>query len=105
VPVRLRTQGAFNDAPSSPKRQKSPPLVSTGLAGLLSKTADYYSDEGASSVAMHTGVCCSLHPADFDLPSDESVGDISSEDDHSPDAGAGLSLLQAAQNCERLLAQ
>lgn len=51
VPVRLRTQGAFHVAPSSPNRHKSPPLNGIGLAGLLSKTADYYSDEGAPGAA------------------------------------------------------
>jgi hypothetical protein len=33
------------------------------------------------------------------------VEEISSEDEHSPDARGGLSLLQAAQNRERSLSQ
>jgi hypothetical protein len=46
VPARLRTQGAFDAAPSSPPRQQSPPPTGAGLVGLLCKMADAGSDDG-----------------------------------------------------------
>jgi hypothetical protein len=100
VPVRLRTQGAFNGAPSSPPRQESPPPGGIGLVALLSKKGHYDSDDGAFAAAQRF---VPFERSSY-LSADEEVEEIGSDDDQSAPP-AGLSLLHAAQRSERLQLQ